>query len=130
MSRKLVALALVAPFLSTPAAWAYQPYVKAFAKHYRDLRKPIKALDDRCHVCHVGGEDDRHLMNDYGRAIDASGLPSEDDGEQTAAELAKLLPDYLDKVEPMPSRVEGKTFGDLIAAGELPGGTEAVEAAE
>ncbi|MEM1061448.1 MAG: hypothetical protein AAGJ97_03860, partial [Planctomycetota bacterium] len=52
------------------------------------------------------------------------GLPTEHDSGESASKLAKKLPEFLEKVEPLPSRVEAKTFGDLIAAGELPGGDE------
>jgi hypothetical protein len=66
----------------------------------------------KCGICHFGEK--KSNRNDYGMAV----------GEALGAKNVKdekAIADALKKAEAGKSSVEGKTFGDLIKAGKLPG---------
>jgi len=100
-------------------------YLKGFKKEYKDLVKKLKKqskaetdkakkkkLKVNCFVCHYGKK--KKNRNDYG---DAMGKAL---GKKKVKE-ADLIEKALKKIEKGKSSVKGKTFGDLIKAGKLPG---------
>ena len=99
-----------AALVSAPeSAQARPPYDKAFKEAYPAL----KALTDeaKCGVCHGKEKKER---NDYGKAVGAAmGAANVKDAEVIAKALKKA--------EEGKSGTEGKTFGDLIKDGKLPG---------
>lgn len=121
-------LALLTIALAASPACAHPEYQRAFLNRYtkgsgvdKDFRKLARKA--KCNLCHQGKED-RANYNRYGEAFisrlsEAERLTEEHkkDKERVAAaiELAAAL--TLD-----PDDESTPTFGELIAAGELPGG--------
>ncbi len=71
-----------------------------------------------CALCHP--EKDKKVRNNYGAAF---GGKLEKKNETDEAKIKEALT----KAEGEKSATEGKTFGELIAAGELPGTNEAAK---
>ena len=67
----------------------------------------------KCAACHNGG-DDKKKRNDYGKAL-AAAL-----GEKDVKDPEKIKA-ALDRAVKEKSGTDGKTFGDLIKEGKLPG---------
>ncbi len=85
-------------------------YLKEFISTYESLKE--EAGSSKCLVCHYG--DSKKNRNDYGAAFgEALGAPN----IKAAAQIVEALK----KAESGKSSVEGKTFGDLIKEGKLPG---------
>ena len=70
-----------------------------------------------CAVCHPSTEKSKKARNNYGVALSKHLTKSNETDE------AKIK-DAIQATEKDASAVEGKTFGDLIKAGELPGKDE------
>ena len=101
-------IACLAATLVQPAD-ARPQYLKVFNGIYPQ----VKAVRDvKCSVCH--GMKNKKTHNNYGTALDAA-LGAENVKVDAAIGLA------LRAVEDKPSAVPGKTFGDLLEEGELPG---------
>jgi hypothetical protein len=96
-------------FATQNAAQARPQYCKLFIGHYTEVKAAAEA---KCAICHVG--DDKKNRNNYGVAL--SKLVPEKNCKDEAA-----IKEALKKAEGEKSAVEGKTFGDLLKAGELPG---------
>lgn len=116
MSKTLSGLSLVAAAVLCLAAWsadraeARPAYMRQFAKTYENLAAPAKK--SKCYTCH--GKGSKKNRNEYGDAMtEALGAKNVKDKAEIEAAMKS--------VEPLPSAVEGKTFGDLIAADTLPG---------
>ena len=94
-----------------PTADARPQYNKEFWAEYTSM----KALaETKCDVCHK--KDDKKVRNDYGKAVgEALGNPKK---AETDVEKVKAA---LKTAEGKKSATEGKTFGDLIKDGKLPG---------
>jgi len=91
---------------------ARPPYNKEFYELYPSL-KEFKDTT-KCDACH--GKD-KKVRNDYGKAFgEALGAPKVTDVEKIKAALKTA--------EEKKSATEGKTFGDLIKDGKLPGKAE------
>lgn len=92
------------------SAQARPQYNKTFNAQYPKLKEVSDAA--KCGVCHFG--DSKKNRNDYGKAM----------GEALGASNVKeekAIEDALKKAEEAKSSTEGKTFGDLIKEGKLPG---------
>ena len=105
-------LAVVAAIVlsSTRSAEARPNYLKEFIKKYPKLEADAKKT--KCNVCHVGKK--KKMKNDYGTAM----------GKVLGAKKVKdkeKIAEALGKTEPEKSGTEGKTFGDLLKDGKLPG---------
>jgi len=85
-------------------------YTNPFKEAYPNLNE--KVGEAKCNVCHFGSK--KTDRNDYGVAL------SEALGAKNVKDAAKIT-EALKAVESKPSSTEGKTFGELIKAGELPG---------
>jgi hypothetical protein len=83
---------------------------KGFIPTYEKVKAEAEKV--KCNVCHYG--DSKKNRNDYGKAV----------GEALGAANIKdvdKVKEALKKAEKGKSSVEGKTFGDLINDGKLPG---------
>lgn len=96
--------------MAAPTAHARPKYLMAFKEAYPKLAS--EADTTKCNVCHFGTE--KKNRNDYGMAV-GEGL-----GAKNVMEADKIK-EGLTKAEKGKSSVEGKTFGDLIKDGKLPG---------
>lgn len=114
------ALLLAFVVMSSGQAQARPAFVGVFKKTYPELAKS-KDVKVNCAVCHNSKENKKKKhRNNYGVAMkDALGKKNEKDKEKIA--------EALKKVEEKKSHVEGKTFGELIADGKLPGKDEAAD---
>lgn len=94
-----------------PEAQARPDYLnKGFTPTYPALKAEVETA--KCGVCHFG--DKKTNRNDYGKAV------GEALGEKNVKDEAKIK-EALTKAEKGKSSTEGKTFGDLIKGGKLPG---------
>ncbi|HEY2414204.1 MAG TPA: hypothetical protein VGI40_18315 [Pirellulaceae bacterium] len=87
--------------------------------------------EHKCDACHKPGVDKKtkgHALNDYGQAV-AKNFKHRDfnkadklgkDNPEGAAKAKKLLAEALEKAD-AEKNADGKTFGELIRAGQLPG---------
>jgi hypothetical protein len=104
----IAGLALLA---SSPEAQARPDYNKAFWEVYK-AELGTQAESVKCGACHFGQE--KKNRNDYGKAVgEAIGAKNEKD-------MAKIKAG-LEKAAKQKSATDGKTFGDLIKDGKLPG---------
>ena len=121
------ALAVV---MNTNEASATSDINKTFIAKYNvkepktDSEKALGALaaKAKCNVCHVGKK--KADRNEFGQAIaklvDKDEMKALKSAKKTE-ELTKMITADLDKVEKEKNKA-GKTFGELIKAGQLPGG--------
>ena len=100
-------------------ATARPKYKDVLNSTYPDLAKK-HGTDGKltCAVCHP--DKDKKKRNNYGVAV-AGKLAKKNESDEAKIKEA------LTKAEGEKSKTEGKTFGDLIKAGELPGTNEVVE---
>uniref|UniRef100_A0A7C2P230 Cytochrome c domain-containing protein n=1 Tax=Schlesneria paludicola TaxID=360056 RepID=A0A7C2P230_9PLAN len=91
-------------------AEARPKYLGEFKGSYEKLAAEADKV--KCNVCHYGTE--KKNRNDYGKAV------GEALGAKNVMEADKIK-EGLKKAEKGKSSVEGKTFGDLINDGKLPG---------
>lgn len=103
-------VAVAGAMATMPQAQARPEYLnKGFTPAYPALKAEIETA--KCLVCH-GSE--KKVRNDYGMAVGkALGEKMVKDEEKIKAALKKA--------EGEKSSTEGKTFGDLIKSGKLPG---------
>ena len=103
----LIAVAMVALAVTSKPAEARPGYKKAFEKTYPKVKAD-------CNICHDKAKPmDKKLRNDYGKALD------EALGEENVKD-AKKVQKALKEVEGKDSKVEGKTYGDLLKSGKRP----------
>ena len=84
-------------------------YFAEFKKNYPNF-KPAETA--KCTICHFGKE--KKNRNDYGKTVQKAL------GAEKVMVKAKIV-DAFKKAAGEKSSVEGKTFGDLINEGKLPG---------
>jgi hypothetical protein len=97
-------------------AFAIKQFADEFKEVYVKEGTPLATAVEaaKCNVCHVGkSKKDR---NAYGEEL-AKLLDKKEDKDDKAK-----IKQALEAVAKLPSKEAGKTFGDLIAAGQLPGG--------
>ena len=95
---------------------ARQPYLGWWMETYPDVAKKNDVKTLKCNVCHVGTASKKN-RNDYGKAI-AKALPKKN--LKKTDENKEIFQTTLKTVAGQKSATEGKTFGDLLDAGELP----------
>jgi hypothetical protein len=100
--------------LSAQSSQARPKYFATFKEAYPKLEE--QANEKKCNVCHIGATD-KKTRNDYGKALH-KGLGG--DAEKNVMDAEKIK-EAIKKAEKEKSSTEGKTFGDLITAGKLPG---------
>ena len=89
-------------------------YQKQFPLVYKNLKKQAKKA--KCNICHYGKK--KKDRNDYGTALAkefAKGKKKKNEKD------VKRIKEVFKKVLKQKSKVKGKTFGDLIKDGKLPG---------
>ncbi|MGD9721843.1 MAG: hypothetical protein AB7O59_11015 [Pirellulales bacterium] len=123
-----------------PSAWAIPPFFKEFQEKYvkaDSTEEKDKAFAElvnqkvKCNVCHMGTS--KKMRNGYGQQLamllkkdDFKPARLKDEADKVKAEIAAAF----DKVAAMKSGDDASpTYGELIAAGKLPGG-DAAPAAE
>ncbi|HEY0982319.1 MULTISPECIES: hypothetical protein [unclassified Schlesneria] len=97
-------------FIGGPEAQARPQYTKAFIAAYPALKTEAEAA--KCGICHP--EEKKAVRNDYGKALGAALPEKNTKGEEALAEALK-------KIESEKGETDGKTFGELIKEGKLPG---------
>ncbi len=100
-------------------AFGRPPYKEQFEKTYKESKIADTAKEAKCNICHFGKE--KKNRNDYGTAL--SKLLTEEKFKELKGkpeDLTKSIQEALKKVSAEKS-VSGKTFGELIEAGKLPG---------
>lgn len=123
----LAAVVAVSSFSAQPA-FAIKPFADAFAEKYKvadpttDTEKSLSLLvkEAKCNLCHA--PKDKKVRNEYGEALDQL-LDKADYSVKRRRDEPDVVRDELfaalAKVESQQSK-KGKTFGELIKAGELP----------
>ena len=97
---------------------------------YSKFAETFKGMKSKCDTCHTPGADKKakgHGLNDFGKAVHdnfkhrdfLAADKAKSDPEQ-AAKAKKLLADALAAAEGL-KNADGKSFGELIKAGSLPG---------
>ncbi|MCI0360202.1 MAG: hypothetical protein L0211_17125 [Planctomycetaceae bacterium] len=130
----MIAISVVGSFCTS--AFALPPLPPYVAEHYKASAEYAKfaqtfgAMKTKCDTCHVPGADKKakgHGLNDFGKAVHdnfkhkeflaanlAKDIPAE------AAKAKKVVADALAAAEAL-KNADGKTYGELIKAGMLPG---------
>ncbi|MHC4879193.1 MAG: hypothetical protein ACYTGL_22290 [Planctomycetota bacterium] len=109
--RKLIAVAvagLIFASVFAGGADARPKYKSEFEKKYPKVKENNKIT---CAACHP--EKSKKVKNDYGTALGKVIAKNEKD--------AGKIGEALGKIEKEKSSVDGKTFGDLLKEGKLPG---------
>jgi hypothetical protein len=121
------------------SASALPPLPKYIEEHYAASPEHAKYLEmykglemeHKCDACHKPGVDKKakgHALNDYGQTV-AKHFKHRDfnkadkmgkDNPAEAAKAKQLIADALTKAD-AEKNADGKTFGELIKAGKLPG---------
>lgn len=108
-----VLLAGFAVLCSSQVAEARPDYNKQFWEIYKkELGTQADAV--KCNACHFGQE--KKNRNDYGKAMGAA----LGDGAKNVKDADKIK-EAIEKAAKEKSSTDGKTFGDLIKDGKLPG---------
>lgn len=106
-------VALLGVTASPNTADARPKYREVFEEKYPGLAEQVKTV--KCGVCHPpAAEEKKKARNNYGQAL------GKVLGEKNVSDKDAILK-ALTKIESEKSAEEGKTFGDLIKAGTLPG---------
>ena len=121
--RSLLCLAVIA--MCSASAWAIPPFDAAFKKMYVKEGDALdaKVKETKCNVCHMGKE--KKDKNEYGKTVgkylkkaDFTGDAKKFD-DVKSDEAQKAIATGLKSAEGEKSS-GGKSFGELIKAGELP----------
>ena len=107
-----VAFVGAALLMGSQDAQARPQYLKTFNAEYPALKS--QAETTKCGICHFGEK--KTNRNDYGQAMgEALGKDAKNSKDEDKIKEA------LKKSEEGKSATEGKTFGDLLKDGKLPG---------
>lgn len=105
---------------STQSASALPPFNKEWIAKYNDGEKNAAFKEAKCNVCHAG--DSKKMKNEYGKAVGkylTKAKYNQIKEDETAAK--KYILEGLQKAEGEKGSA-GKSYGDLLKAGKLPGG--------
>ncbi len=127
---KKLGLALVCLFmvgLVARMSEARPDYKKAAEAKWGESKIAEVIKTEKCNLCHFGKT--KKNRNDLGKALMKCGLSEEKYAEMKSdkEKLAKFVTEVLAKAEGEKSSKDGKTFGDLIKAGEDPSTDPEVE---
>ena len=123
----VTAILIFGSSLSTPA-FAIKQFGDAWKEFYEkpskneDFKKLV--ADAKCNVCHIQGEK-KTKHNPYGEQVEELLKKADYPKERFENEPAKVKEEIeaaFKKVEAAKAK-DGKTYGEKIKAGELPGGT-------
>jgi hypothetical protein len=120
----MLVLGCVALALTVSPALALPPFNKEWQAKYVEGNPNANFVDAvgtaKCNVCHMGKS--KKDKNEYGKAVGKYLTKDEYNKIKSDADAAKKYIDAgLDKAATEKS-ASGQTFGDLIKAGQLPGG--------
>jgi hypothetical protein len=107
----VLALAGIVCLMSARQAEARPQYLRVWLKTYPDLAQKSDVKSLKCNVCHLGAK--KTNRNDYGKAI-VKAL----DGKKNVKDEEKFT-DVL-KTAAKEKNADGKTYGEVLEAGELP----------
>jgi hypothetical protein len=118
-------LGLVALGWSFDSASALPPFNKEWMAKYKDgssNAKFVEAIDTaKCNVCHEGTS--KKMKNEYGKAVGKYLTKAKyNEIKEDEAAAKKYILEGLVKAEAEKGG-NGKSYGDMLKAGELPGGT-------
>lgn len=103
-----------AALLNAPQEAQARPgYLKEFNNTYPKLKDAAEAA--KCGICHFGEK--KTNRNDYGKAVGEALGEKDVKGDGAPAKIEAALK----KAEAGKSSTDGKTFGDLLKDGKLPG---------
>jgi hypothetical protein len=117
-------LGAVAVAFCVQSASALPPFQKEWKAKYADGNSNAKFVEAvetaKCNVCHMGTS--KKDKNEYGKAVGKFLTKAKYNEIKEDAEAAKkYILEGLDKAE-AEKNAGGKTYGEVIKAGELPGG--------
>jgi len=127
----LFVLLLAAPAFALPPLPKYVEQHYSADPEYAKFAETFKSLKMKCNTCHKPGADKKakgHGLNDFGKAVhdhfkhkdfSAAAKIAADDPE--AAKQALALASAALKAAEGEKNAAGKTYGELIKAGTLPG---------
>lgn len=123
MKTLVISLAAILSTTATMPASARPPYLPAFKDlYYEKGPQGFKDAVDgvKCNVCHLGEK--KANRNEYGVALSKILTKADFDRlKPVPANLVQFAKEAMQKIE-SEKNADGKSFGDLINAGELPGG--------
>jgi len=114
-----IVIGLVGLVLSLQSASALPPFNVAWKAKYNPDEKNAAFVEAKCNVCHTG--DNKKMKNDYGKAVGkylTKAKYMEIKEDEAAAK--KYIQEGLQKAE-TEKNAAGKTYGEMIKAGSLPG---------
>src|SRR6478752_7647349 len=112
-------LALIAMGFSMQPASALPPFNKEWVAKYNADGKNAAFNDAKCNVCHAG--ESKKMKNEYGKAVGKYLTKAKyNEIKEDAAAAQKYIAEGLAKAEADKSS-SGKTYGDLLKAGDVPG---------
>jgi hypothetical protein len=112
-------LAVVALAMSMQSASALPPFNKEWVAKYNDGNKVAVFTEAKCNVCHAG--ESKKMKNEYGKVVGkylTKAKYNEIKEDESAAK--KYILEGLQKAEGDKGG-SGKSYGELIKAGKLPG---------
>lgn len=115
--------------LSSATAMALPPLPDLLKETFKDEKaflEKFNELKGKCDVCHKPGADKKakdHGLNDYGEALHQSINFKEFKAAMTAKDKEAMLKLFKEGAEKAAKEknADGKTYGELIKAGALPG---------
>jgi hypothetical protein len=120
----LLVVVVVAAGVFSPSASALPPFNKEWMAKYKDGSKNAKfveAIDTaKCNVCHEG--ESKKMKNEYGKAVGKYLTKAKyNEIKEDEAAAKKYILEGLQKAE-AEKNGGGKSFGEMMKAGSLPGG--------
>jgi len=116
-----VVVCLIGLAWSMQSASALPPFNKEWVAKYNQGEKNAAFNEAKCNVCHVPDEN-KKMKNEYGKAVGkflSKKKYTEIKEDEAAAK--KYILEGLQKAE-AEKGPSGKSYGDLLKAGKLPGG--------
>ena len=116
----LVLLTLIAIVWSWQSASALPPFNKEWVAKYNAGEKNSSFVEAKCNVCHTGMS--KKEKNEYGKAVGKFLTKAKyKEIQEEEAKAKSYILEGLQKAEGEKSS-SGKTYGELLKAGTLPGG--------
>jgi hypothetical protein len=105
---------------SVQNAAALPPFNKEWVARYNDGDKVAAFTEAKCNVCHEGTS--KKMKNDYGKVVGKYLTKAKyNEIKEDEASAKKYILDGLQKAEGEKNG-SGKTFGEMLKSGKLPGG--------
>jgi len=115
-----VVVCLLAAAWSMQSASALPPFNKEWMDKYNEGKKNAAFTEAKCNICHAG--ESKKMKNEYGKAVGKYLTKAKYKAIQEDESKAKqYILEGLQKAEGEKGSA-GKSYGDLLKAGKLPGG--------